>query len=260
MAVQPPYLLTAVIGRPGVGVAVVGDAGMAVVEVAPHGQWSAQLGEEVSAALSMCLAGPSASIIIDLHELVDPHGFSLSFWLALWRQARLDNPPAHLMFCLPPTSALSQRLRHRQGPQPRVFATLPEARTAIADRMSRADRLQAQLAPQAASVRAARALVTQACEAWQRPELLDNTWLVVSELATNAVEHARTDLIVTVSHSGNRLHVAVHDCVRKFPQELSSAPAALPERGRGLRLVHTVAAAWGAMPTPDGKVVWATVR
>jgi hypothetical protein len=33
----------------------------------------------------------------------------------------------------------------------------------------------------------------------------------------------------------------------------------LSERGRGLRLVHFGAAAWGAMPTRGGKVVWATV-
>jgi hypothetical protein len=86
----------------------------------------------------------------------------------------------------------------------------------------------------------------------------------VSELAANAVEHACTDFIVTVSPGGTSLHVAVRDGVPRFPHpsepELIDPLASLAERGRGLRLVHTVAAEWGAMPARGGKVVWATVK
>jgi hypothetical protein len=260
---EPPYLLTAVGHRLGVGVAVTGDAGMAVVEVAAHGQWSLRLGEQVSAALRMCLAGPPASIIVDLKDFRDLYGVSLSFWLTLWRQARLGPAPVEVTFALPATTALSRRLRCLQGPQPRLFATVPEARLAIAKRMSRADRLQARFEPRPASVKAARALVTQACHAWHVPELLQDAAVVVSELASNAVEHACTDFVVTVSHSSTRLHVAMHDCVSRFPRlrkpEFIGSQASLDERGRGLRLVHSIAAAWGAMPTRNGKVVWATV-
>ncbi|MET3421733.1 hypothetical protein BJ973_000945 [Actinoplanes tereljensis] len=245
------------------GVTITGDAGLAVVEVVAHGLWSEQLGDQVTTALQMCLAGLSVSIIVDLHDLDDPPGVSMSFWLALWRQARFGAPPAHLTFCLPATTTLSRRLRYLRGPQPRVFATVAEARTAIAGRLSRADQLQARLEPRPASVRVARNLVTQACHAWQRPELLADTSLIVSELAANAVEHAATDFIVTVSRNGTGLHLAIHDCVSRFPRpsgsELTSPQASFVERGRGLRLVHTVAAAWGTMPTREGKVVWATV-
>ena len=262
--IEPPYLLTAIINRRGVGVAVTGDASITVVEVAVHGQWSQRLGEQVSAGLRLCLAGPSVSIIIDLQHMDDTYGVSMPFWLAAWRQARLALSPVHLAFCLSTTTALSRRLRHLQGPQPRVFATVPEARIAIAERLSRADRLQARLAPRPASIGTARNLVRQACRAWHLPQLLDDTSLIVSELATNAVEHARTDFIVTVSRGGTRLHVAVHDGVPRFPHPSKPAligpQASLAERGRGLRLVHRVAAAWGAMPTRGGKVVWATVK
>jgi anti-sigma regulatory factor (Ser/Thr protein kinase) len=261
---ESPYLLTAVTNRLGIGVAVTGDAGIAVAEVAAHGQWSPHLGEQVSVAVRMCLAGPSASIIVDLRDLRDLYGVSLSFWLAVWRQARFGTVPVDVTFCLPLTTALSRRLRYLAGPQPRVFATVPDARMAIARRIPRADRLQARFEPRPASVKAARALATQACHAWHLQELLPDTWLIVSELAANAVEHAATDFVVTVSRSGTRLHVAIHDCVSRFPRmstpELISPQASLDERGRGLRLVHSVAAAWGAMPTRDGKVVWATVR
>jgi anti-sigma regulatory factor (Ser/Thr protein kinase) len=260
---EPPYLLTAVTDRSGVGVAVTGDVGMAVVEVTAYGRWSPHLGEQVSAALRQCLAGPSASIIFDLHALEDPDAVSLTFWLALWRQARFGTDPVHVTFCLPATTPLSRRLRHLQGPQPRVVAIVAEARAAIAGRMSHVDRMQVCLAPRPASIRAARNLVAQACHAWHLHDLLPDTTLIVSELATNAVEHAGTDFIVTVSRTGKRLYVAVHDCLSRFPHpgasELTSPQAPSGERGRGLRLVHTIAAAWGATPTRDGKVVWATV-
>ena len=64
--IEPPYLLTAVTNRRGVRVAVTGDASTTVVEMAAHGQWSQHLGEQVSAGLRLCFAGPSISIIIDL--------------------------------------------------------------------------------------------------------------------------------------------------------------------------------------------------
>lgn len=261
--IEPPYLLTAVTNRRGLGVAVTGDASTTVVDMVVHGQWSQHLGEQVSAGLRLCLAGPSISIIIDLQHVDDPYGVSMPFWLAAWRQARLAVSPVNLAFCLPTTAPLSRRLRHLKGPQPRVFATVPEARIALAERMPRADRLQGRLAPRPASIGQARNLVTQACRTWHLPHLLHDTSLIMSELATNAVKHAGTDFIVTVSRGGARLHLAVHDGVPRFPHpsepELIDPQASLAERGRGLRLVHSVAAAWGAMPAHGGKVVWATV-
>jgi anti-sigma regulatory factor (Ser/Thr protein kinase) len=239
------------------------DVSIEAIEVAVHGQWSPQLSDRVSAVLPLCLAGPSCSIIVDLRDLGDPYGASLPFWLALWRAARLADVPMHMTFCLPETTALSRRLRHLQGPQPRVFATVREARMTIAARNARADRLQVRLEPRPASVAAARTLVTQACRRQKRPEALQDACLIVSELAANAVEHAGTDFVVTVSHRGTRLHLAVHDRVSRFPRRHEPADAgpraSLEERGRGLASVQMIATAWGVMPTRHGKVVWATV-
>ena len=261
--IASPYLLTAVTDGRSPRVSVTGDAGMTVVEMAVHGRWSPQLGQQVSAALSMCMAGPPTAIVVALHDLGDPPGASLPFWLALWRQARLETVPVHVAFSIAGTTVLSRRLRYLRGPQPRVYSTVAEARAAIVARRDRTDRLQAWLEPRPASVEAARTLVTRACDAWDRPKLLQDAWLIASELAANAFEHARTDFIVTMSRSDTRLHLAIHDCVSSFPAaselRLAEQPAKLGERGRGLRLVHATAAAWGAVPTPDGKVVWAAV-
>jgi anti-sigma regulatory factor (Ser/Thr protein kinase) len=254
----PPYLLNAVTNRRGLGVTVISDASTALAEMVVHDQWTPHLGEQILAGLRLCLAGPSASIIVDLRHLDDPYGISLPFWLAAWRQARLGPAPVPLVFCLPTTAALSRRLRSIEGPQPRVFSTVPEARIRIAERLSRADRLQTRLPPEPAAIRAARELAARACHGWQLPHLLADTSLIVSELVTNAVEHACTDIVVTLVRAGPRLHIAVHDRDTRFPHPPGPV-AAGATRGLGLLLVSRIAAGWGAMPTRGGKVVWATV-
>jgi anti-sigma regulatory factor (Ser/Thr protein kinase) len=247
----------------GVAVVVTGDATTAVVEMAAHGEWSSRLGDHISAGLRLCLAGPSVAVIVDLHRLDDPYGLSMPFWVAARRHSRLAPWPVRVVLCLPRVSALSQRLQTAEEPRLWVFATAPEARIAIAERLSPADRLQARLSPRPNCVRDARDLVKRACHSWQLPHLLQDTSLITSELASNAIEHARTDFAVTVSRDAGRLHVAVQDGVPEFPRPrwpaLVSPPLSLRPRGHGLLLVHAVADAWGAMPTRGGKVVWATL-
>jgi anti-sigma regulatory factor (Ser/Thr protein kinase) len=168
--------------------------------------------------------------------------------------------------CLPSATALSGRLRklgaNRFLP---VYPTMPEARAAIASRLPLTDRLQTRLPPTSGSARAARDLVDRACEAWSLTDLRHPARLVVSELVTNAIEHAGTELSVTVSRRGTRLHLSVRDGDPRPPllRDPNSGPSGHPDtdyRGRGLRIVHAAAAAWGSMPTPDGKRVWATLR
>ena len=83
--------------------------------------------------------------------------------------------------------------------------------------------------------------------------------MVVTELVTNAVEHAGTTVTVAVTRRGTGVHLAVADLDRRFPA-LASPDRSVFDRGRGLMLVDALASLWGVMPTPTGKVVWATVR
>ena len=252
----PPFLVTAEPDRRGFSVGVTADASTAVVEVSVHGRWSDQLGEQVTAALRMCLAGPLTSVLVDLHGLSDPDGVSMPFWTAISQ----DAAPVQVALCLPAPSTLDTRLRHGAG-RPLTYRTMTEARTAMAGVVVGTRRLQARLRPHPLSVRTARDLVVRACQAWRLPQT-EAARLVVSELATNAVEHARTDFVVTASTDGTRLHLAVRDLATGYPQmgepatTGSSAPA---PRGRGLQLIHATTDGWGAMPARGGKVVWATV-
>ena len=103
--------------------------------MALRGPWSQHLRDQIGTALRTCLAGPCDWIIVDLHHVDDPSGASVPFWLAAWRQARLEPPPTQLTFALAATTTLGWRLRHLQGPQPRVFTTGQEAHRAIAERI-----------------------------------------------------------------------------------------------------------------------------
>lgn len=116
------------------------------------------------------------------------------------------------------------------------------------------------LGPSPTAARAARRFLAQACEEWGVPSCTPVGELVVSELATNALRHAGTDLEVMLASDGkSMLRVGVRD-------RLGAAPASRPCSegglgGRGLHIVRTVASGCGALPTADGgKVVWATIR
>jgi anti-sigma regulatory factor (Ser/Thr protein kinase) len=93
---------------------------------------------------------------------------------------------------------------------------------------------------------------------WQLPLLSDAAVLLVSELVTNAVLHARHEdgtLLLRLELSGDLLRIEVHDTDPRCP-ELGD-PGELDESGFGLVLVATLAAKWGTTGTSDGKVVWA---
>jgi anti-sigma regulatory factor (Ser/Thr protein kinase) len=81
--------------------------------------------------------------------------------------------------------------------------------------------------------------------------------VIVSELVTNAVVHARTPLELTIRLSGADLFLSVRD---GDPRLLANPGGGVDERsgyGRGLLIVDTMSDGWGCAPTGEGKVVWA---
>ena len=104
--------------------------------------------------------------------------------------------------------------------------------------------------PAPAAVRAAREFVVDLLVGG---EVADTAALLVSELATNAVEHARTDFTVRVA-LGPTVRVEVADRSPALPVQRHVPVQA--ERGRGLAIVDSLAIRWGTSSTPEGKVVW----
>jgi anti-sigma regulatory factor (Ser/Thr protein kinase) len=105
---------------------------------------------------------------------------------------------------------------------------------------------------------AARALVREVCAAWGLWDVVDEAVLVVSELVSNAVDHARSTSRVTLSLDGRGLTIAVRDfCVCEPPRPQPLRPAGT--RGRGLFIVTAVSSAWGVEDHADGKTIWAVL-
>ncbi|WP_214318599.1 ATP-binding protein [Nonomuraea sediminis] len=109
-----------------------------------------------------------------------------------------------------------------------------------------------------ASVPAARIWVRQMLARWKLTQLTEPAELLVSELITNAIKHAKTGgapITLVLSHVSGTLRLEVHDPDqngRPIPQQ----PAADEEVGRGLWIVGTFADRWDVEITEVGKAVW----
>lgn len=93
---------------------------------------------------------------------------------------------------------------------------------------------------------------------WRLTDLSSAVEVLVSELATNAVRHARTVFTVTALWDGRTLRVEVSDASPSAPRP---QPADGPDRegGLGLLLVDAIATDWGVDLDGQGKTVWFTI-
>jgi hypothetical protein len=135
-----------------------------------------------------------------------------------------------------------------------VTASLPPALSAILQ-AARPAGVTRRLAPHPTAPRAARDLVSRALVDWRLSQQIPDTCLVISELVTNAMIHAGTDIDVTLAEHRRSVRVAVRDHSHVLPVERHGRS---DEHGRGLGIVAELASAWGVLPHCDGgKVVWA---
>ena len=121
-------------------------------------------------------------------------------------------------------------------------------------------KIAARLAATPESVRQARALTASACARWRIPtKVSGRIQVVVSELVSNGVRHARTPLELVLRRTNSYVHVTVSDGDRRTPRLREPRDPHVPG-GRGLVLVDAFAAAWGCHPHAGGKSTWATIR
>lgn len=108
----------------------------------------------------------------------------------------------------------------------------------------------------AESVPTVRAWTGQQLRCWDvDAETCECVQLLVSELAANAVRHAKTCLLEVRLSVGPVLEVSVRDqdprgCLR------AGSPGPEEDAGRGLAIVEAVADAWGTVRDETGKSVW----
>lgn len=107
-----------------------------------------------------------------------------------------------------------------------------------------------------ASVRDARQFVSERLAEWELNALRDDAFVVVSELAANAITHAGSDYRVRLALAPRVLRIEVYDGGRGMPEPRHRSEAG--EGGRGLMMVAALSASWGTEWTEDRqKVVWA---
>lgn len=106
-----------------------------------------------------------------------------------------------------------------------------------------------------AGVRQARRFVTDTLTRWDLDDLADEASVVVTELAANAVIHARSEYVVRLVVTPHAVRIEVCDHGPGTPEPQPPTPGS--ESGRGLFLVSSLSASWGVDRTDDGdKVVW----
>lgn len=98
--------------------------------------------------------------------------------------------------------------------------------------------------------RAARAFTEAGLDARETQVLV----LLVSELVTNALVHARPPVRLVIDVDDERTRVEVLDAATRVPHVRSATVSALG--GRGLALVDDLATRWGTRVDDDGKTVW----
>jgi anti-sigma regulatory factor (Ser/Thr protein kinase) len=107
------------------------------------------------------------------------------------------------------------------------------------------------------SVRASRNFVVAALRRLKAGHLVHDATVIVSELATNAVRHARSPFRVSVSELGGLVCISVKDVGDGRAALPTIAPDDHAIDGRGMSIIEALAHRWGYSDLEDGKVVWA---
>jgi anti-sigma regulatory factor (Ser/Thr protein kinase) len=102
--------------------------------------------------------------------------------------------------------------------------------------------------------RLARAFVAENLQRWHLDDMIETASLVVSEVVTNAVIHARSDAELLLERTPAALRISVVDHGDGLSKRQGTAGS---HGGRGLLIVEALSSRWGTEPTDDGNRVWA---
>ena len=116
------------------------------------------------------------------------------------------------------------------------------------------DSFEVRLPPQPSSVAEARHQIRDLLVRSGRNDLSETAVLLVSEVVTNALLHAGTDIDLAGSVGPDGLRVAVRDGSMHLPSRRRYATTA--GTGRGLLMLEAMVDDWGITQHSDGKTVW----
>lgn len=108
--------------------------------------------------------------------------------------------------------------------------------------------------PDLRSAGEARRFVDDTLEDWNCGELVDTVKLLVSELVTNAVVHAHSEVELAVQLRPEKVRIEVIDAADDVIHRRDAAEEA--QSGRGMALIEALSSAWGIDTLLSGKSVW----
>jgi anti-sigma regulatory factor (Ser/Thr protein kinase) len=116
------------------------------------------------------------------------------------------------------------------------------------------------LPPTLRSVPSARHVVHKVLRAWGAPHDHDDAALLVTEVVTNVIDHAGTEVAITleleIADDWLRISVADGSSIPPVVRELNGENS----RGRGMAMVEAIADRWGVEDHRGGKRVWFELR
>jgi hypothetical protein len=210
----------------------------------------------VRTTLVRCFAECPSAIVVDLTRAQAQQHSALTVFPAVQRHSPQAAYVA-LMLCAPSGPMALRLTAAALGRYLMVYNTCADALASVGAGPVGREQRQLRLAPTFDAPAAARYFVTDTCNCWDLAHLRSPAELICSELVSNAVRHAGTDLDLMLSRRGRYLHIGVRDTGRALPRLAGPAPAA--QTGRGLRLVDAYASSWGTSAGPTGKIVWANL-
>ncbi|MPZ74181.1 MAG: SpoIIE family protein phosphatase [Nitriliruptorales bacterium] len=161
---------------------------------------------------------------------------------------------------VPPESAMAPETRLETALGADAQSQLPgypvgQPHWGVARRPAPPREARLKLAGEPASASAARRFVRGVLRSWRMSELIDaDIELLTSEVVGNAVRHTDAPFTVIMRYDGEHVRVEVSDNAPELPRLLHVGPDATG--GRGIRIVHDIAGAWGVEATEHGKRVW----
>jgi len=229
------------------------QTGALVVDVA--GALTQSSAPIVKATLVRCFAECPPAIVVDLARA---HADQPSP-LAVFPTVQQHSPQAAyvaLMLCAPDGPMGFRLTAAALGRYLMVYNSCAAALASVGAGPVGREQRQLRLPPTTGAPALARRFIEDTCNSWDLAPLRTSAELIVSELVSNGVRHARTDLDLMVSRRGRYLHIGVRDTNRALPR-MNPGSLTDQEGGRGLRLVNVYADNWGTSVSSSGKIVWA---
>jgi len=220
------------------------------------GELNLASGPGFRARMLKSLADQPTAVLVDAAALTVADDIHLTVFVAVARHAAAW-PSIPIVVCTPPPQVAKSLVRLGIDRHVLICASLDEGRIRAAGRTLPAT-VRDRFLPSVVTVGVARSLVEEVCGRWGLSHLAPTAGLVVTELVSNAVLHARTPIELVITRASRQLHLAVRDYAAQAARLVGPDGEGEPG-GRGLLIVDALTTSWGCTPTRDGKVTWASL-